>query len=63
MYAASARLTAATCRRYGIPVDRKHILGHVEVPGTDHTDPGPHWDWDRYIRLVRKEGVSTVTHS
>lgn len=54
MYAASARLTAAICRRYGIPVDREHIVGHVEVPGTDHTDPGSHWDWDRYIRLVRK---------
>ncbi|MEU4999568.1 N-acetylmuramoyl-L-alanine amidase [Streptomyces sp. NPDC021622] len=53
MYASSARLTAGICKRYDIPVDREHIVGHVEVPGTDHTDPGPHWDWDRYIRLVR----------
>ncbi|MEV5383348.1 N-acetylmuramoyl-L-alanine amidase [Streptomyces sp. NPDC052721] len=55
MYAASARLTAAICERYGIPVDREHIIGHVEVPGTDHTDPGRFWDWDRYIRTVRAE--------
>ncbi|GGZ18004.1 N-acetylmuramoyl-L-alanine amidase [Streptomyces olivaceoviridis] len=55
MYAASARLTAAICGRYGIPVDREHIIGHVEVPGTDHTDPGRFWDWDRYLRLVRAE--------
>ncbi|MEU6822003.1 N-acetylmuramoyl-L-alanine amidase [Streptomyces atriruber] len=55
MYAASARLTAGICRRYDIPVDREHIVGHVEVPGTDHTDPGPYWDWDRYMRLVRAE--------
>jgi hypothetical protein len=54
MYTASARLTAGICGRYGIPVDRKHIIGHVEVPGTDHTDPGPYWDWDRYMRLVRQ---------
>ncbi|MEU0739371.1 N-acetylmuramoyl-L-alanine amidase [Streptomyces sp. NPDC006134] len=54
MYEASARLTAGICARYGIPVDREHIIGHVEVPGTDHTDPGPHWDWDRYLRLVRR---------
>ncbi|MFI1565605.1 N-acetylmuramoyl-L-alanine amidase [Streptomyces sp. NPDC020490] len=54
MYAASARLTAGICGRYGIPVDRQHVIGHVEVPGTDHTDPGPHWDWDRYMRLVRR---------
>ncbi|MFJ7151641.1 N-acetylmuramoyl-L-alanine amidase [Streptomyces sp. NPDC100445] len=53
LYAASARLTAAVCRRYGIPVDREHIVGHVEVPGTDHTDPGRFWDWERYIGLVR----------
>ncbi|KQX47455.1 MULTISPECIES: N-acetylmuramoyl-L-alanine amidase [unclassified Streptomyces] len=53
MYAGSARLTADICARYGIPVDREHIIGHVEVEGTDHTDPGPHWDWDRYLRLVR----------
>ncbi|MFJ3984087.1 N-acetylmuramoyl-L-alanine amidase [Streptomyces fungicidicus] len=54
MYEASARLTARICARYDLPVDRKHILGHVEVPGTDHTDPGPHWDWDRYLELVRR---------
>ncbi|MDX2594583.1 N-acetylmuramoyl-L-alanine amidase [Streptomyces sp. WI03-4A] len=52
MYASSARLTAAICARYGIPADREHIVGHVEVPGTDHTDPGRFWDWDRYLRLV-----------
>ncbi|MFE9600578.1 N-acetylmuramoyl-L-alanine amidase [Streptomyces hokutonensis] len=54
MYAASARLTAGICRRYGIPVDREHVIGHVEVPGTDHTDPGRYWDWDRYMALVRR---------
>ncbi|MEV0975726.1 N-acetylmuramoyl-L-alanine amidase [Streptomyces sp. NPDC049915] len=54
MYAASARLTAGICRRYGIPVDREHIIGHAEVPGTDHTDPGPHWNWGRYLALVRR---------
>jgi N-acetyl-anhydromuramyl-L-alanine amidase AmpD len=52
LYQESARLTAAICDRYGIPKDRAHILGHYEVPGTDHTDPGPNWDWVRYIRLV-----------
>ncbi|MEV4433816.1 N-acetylmuramoyl-L-alanine amidase [Streptomyces sp. NPDC049585] len=54
MYTASARLAAGICARYGIPVDRGHIVAHSEVPGTDHTDPGPHWDWDRYVGLVRR---------
>ncbi|MFD5450676.1 N-acetylmuramoyl-L-alanine amidase [Streptomyces sp. NPDC003470] len=58
MYAASARLTAGICARYDIPVDREHVIGHVEVPGTDHTDPGPHWDWDRYLKLVRRAATS-----
>lgn len=58
MYAASARLTASVCGRYGIPVDREHVVGHVEVPGTDHTDPGPHWDWDRYIELIRRASAA-----
>ncbi|MEU3336197.1 N-acetylmuramoyl-L-alanine amidase [Streptomyces sp. NPDC006668] len=56
MYASSARLTAGICGRYGIPVDRDHVIGHVEVPGTDHTDPGPYWDWERYMGLVRRAG-------
>ncbi|MFJ2632083.1 N-acetylmuramoyl-L-alanine amidase [Streptomyces sp. NPDC087422] len=52
MYHSSAALTAEICDKYGIPKDRDHIIGHVQVPGTDHTDPGPNWDWVRYIRLV-----------
>ncbi|WRZ94439.1 N-acetylmuramoyl-L-alanine amidase [Streptomyces sp. NBC_01007] len=52
LYEESAKLTATICDQYGIPKDRAHILGHYEVPGTDHTDPGPNWDWTRYIRLV-----------
>ncbi|MGW1027474.1 N-acetylmuramoyl-L-alanine amidase [Streptomyces sp. NPDC002577] len=60
MYRASARLTAAICARYDMPVDREHIIGHAEVPGTDHTDPGPHWDWDRYIRLVREARTASA---
>ena len=54
MYESSARLVAGICERYGIPRDREHIVGHVEVPGTDHSDPGPNWDWDRYIKLVQR---------
>ncbi|MEU1281214.1 peptidoglycan-binding protein [Streptomyces sp. NPDC005805] len=53
MYRSSAALTRAIADRYGIPKDRAHIVGHAEVPGNDHTDPGPHWDWNRYMELVR----------
>jgi N-acetyl-anhydromuramyl-L-alanine amidase AmpD len=63
-YVASARLAAWHARQSLIPIDRAHFIGHAEVPdpfrpgaigGSDgHTDPGPHWDWSRYLRLVRK---------
>lgn len=53
MYRSSARLTAYLCRKYNIPIDRQHIIGHNQVPGATHTDPGRYWDWPRYIRLVR----------
>ncbi|MFD9220690.1 N-acetylmuramoyl-L-alanine amidase [Streptomyces sp. NPDC060064] len=52
MYEQSAVLTASVCDRHGIPKDRAHIIGHCEVPGATHTDPGPLWDWARYIQLV-----------
>ncbi|MFC8434113.1 N-acetylmuramoyl-L-alanine amidase [Streptomyces sp. NPDC057253] len=52
LYEESAKLTAGICEKYGIPRDREHIIGHYEVPGSDHTDPGPHWDWTRYMRMV-----------
>jgi N-acetyl-anhydromuramyl-L-alanine amidase AmpD len=62
-YVASARLAAYYARAALIPIDRGHLIGHAEVPdpfgggpgGSDHhTDPGPYWDWARYLRLVRK---------
>lgn len=64
MYSASARLTRDICDRYGIPIDRTHIIGHTEVPGCAysgggsncHTDPGSGWDWNKYIDLVKNSG-------
>ncbi len=53
MYRSSAALVRHLCLKYGIPMDRAHILGHVEVPGASHTDPGVYWDWDYYMALVR----------
>jgi N-acetyl-anhydromuramyl-L-alanine amidase AmpD len=53
-YRASARLAAWLCRGSLIPIDRHHVIGHAEVPGTDHTDPGRYWNWPLYIRLVKE---------
>jgi N-acetyl-anhydromuramyl-L-alanine amidase AmpD len=61
MYHSSAKLSAWCCKEYDIPIDRKHIIGHDEVPGRSsgsgggvdcHTDPGPYWNWNKYMRLI-----------
>jgi hypothetical protein len=60
MYHSSARLSAWCCKEYEIPVDRKHIIGHDEVPGCSgtgggvycHTDPGSYWNWKKYMLLI-----------
>ncbi|MEW2414647.1 peptidoglycan recognition family protein [Streptomyces sp. NPDC046866] len=52
MYEASAVLTATICAKYDVPIDRDHIIGHVEVPQASHEDPGPVWNWDKYMKLV-----------
>ncbi|MCW5944127.1 MAG: N-acetylmuramoyl-L-alanine amidase [Fimbriimonadaceae bacterium] len=56
MYRASADLTRYLVRKYGVSVTRANVLGHVEVPGATHTDPGPNWDWAKYLFLVRTSG-------
>jgi N-acetyl-anhydromuramyl-L-alanine amidase AmpD len=62
MYHSSARLSAYLSKKYNIPIDRNHIIGHHEVPGCSsgtgggsgcHTDPGQYWDWTGYIGLVK----------
>ncbi|MFE1288423.1 N-acetylmuramoyl-L-alanine amidase [Streptomyces sp. NPDC058751] len=59
MYRASARLVRYLARKYDIPLDRQHIIGHDNVPGPTaatipgmHTDPGPYWDWRHYFTLL-----------
>jgi N-acetyl-anhydromuramyl-L-alanine amidase AmpD/acyl-coenzyme A thioesterase PaaI-like protein len=62
-YYASARVAASICSRWGVPLDRKHVIGHSQVPdpnnpklfgGSDHhTDPGPYWNWTGYLALAQ----------
>jgi hypothetical protein len=60
LYLSLARLTKYTAQRYDVPLDREHIIGHDQVPGTFgivnqrnmHWDPGPYFDWGRFMALV-----------
>ena len=59
LYRSLARLTKYTADRYGIPLDREHIIGHDQVPGPTasfqagmHWDPGPFFDWAHFMALL-----------
>ncbi|MGR6916688.1 N-acetylmuramoyl-L-alanine amidase [[Actinomadura] parvosata] len=59
MYRSSARLVKYLAAKHHIPLNRAHILGHDNVPGTSpqtvagmHEDPGPYWDWEHYFELM-----------
>jgi hypothetical protein len=59
MYENSATLVRYLAAKYGVPLDRAHIIGHDQVPGTVpstvrgmHWDPGPYWDWEHYMDLL-----------
>lgn len=52
MLSSSAKVVAIMAKKFGIPCDRNHIIGHSEVPGVDHTDPGHNWPWEQYMSLV-----------
>jgi hypothetical protein len=63
MYTSGAALVRYLAARYGIPLDRAHILGHEDVPGptssltaAQHWDPGPFWNWNHFMAPVH--GVS-----
>ncbi|HEX4470857.1 MAG TPA: peptidoglycan recognition family protein [Nocardioides sp.] len=59
LYESSAALVRHLAHEYGVPLDRAHIIGHDQVPGTTpdtvagmHWDPGPYWDWEHYMALL-----------
>lgn len=67
MYRSSARLVKYLAEKYGVPLDRQHILGHDNVPGPTaasisgmHTDPGPFWDWRHYFELLDRPFAATA---
>ena len=68
-YRGSAKLAAWLADTYLITPDRKHVIGHYQVPDPDHpgqwggvdhhTDPGRTWDWPRYMAYLRSDAHDT----
>jgi hypothetical protein len=59
LYRNSAKLVRYLAAKNNIPLDRAHIIGHDQIPGTIpstvrgmHWDPGPYWDWEHYFDLL-----------
>jgi len=62
-YRTSAHLAASICSRWGVPMDRQHVIGHYQVPDPNnpalgggsehHWDPGPYWDWNYFMYKAR----------
>lgn len=77
MYEQSAKLVKLLAKRYNVPLDREHIIGHDNVPGLEakdqagmHWDPGAYWNWNHYFKLLgvdlnkpakKKSDVVTIT--
>lgn len=67
MYQSSAKLVRYLAKKYDIPMDRKHIVGHDQYHGLTparaklmHHDPGPFWDWDHYMNLLHGRDFKKV---
>ena len=63
LYATVGALVGRIARRHSIPLDRAHVIGHMDVPdpyhagqfgGSDHhSDPGPLYDFDRVLAIAK----------
>ena len=52
MLLSAAKVVAIMCRKFGIPLDREHVVGHYEVPGASHRDPGTGFPWDTLMEMA-----------
>lgn len=67
-YSSLLALSRKLVQKYGIPVDRKHVIGHGDVPNPDdptkyggksgHHDPGKFFPWDRFLSDLGNGGVT-----
>ncbi|WP_399894416.1 N-acetylmuramoyl-L-alanine amidase [Streptomyces sp. BBFR51] len=58
-YHATAELVKYLAARYDVPLDRRHVIGHDNIPAPadrfihdQHWDPGPSWNWERFMAMV-----------
>lgn len=53
LYRTSASLARHLAAKYGIKLDRAHVVGHDQFGASTYKwDPGPYWDWEHYMKLL-----------
>ena len=55
MIAASARLVCDMSKRWNIPLDWRHIVGHGQLQPANRHDPGANWPWTLYIGEIQRD--------
>ncbi len=58
-----AEIAAWLLTTWELPLDRVHLLGHVDLPNQTHTDPGPYWDWPAFMKRVAAALNTTLAPS
>jgi N-acetyl-anhydromuramyl-L-alanine amidase AmpD len=51
---ASAKLVCEVTRRWSIPRDRFHIVGHAQLQPYNRSDPGKSWPWAEYLARIQQ---------
>jgi len=63
LYETVGQLVGRLALTYHIPLDRQHVIGHMNVPdpnhpdqfggGSHHNDPGPYYDFDKVLTIAQ----------
>lgn len=61
-YQATLQLHKELIRKYNIPVDRDHIIGHYEIDRVDRlNDPGKYFPWERLMKELNEVKQTDLT--
>ncbi len=68
LYQGAGQLVGRIASRRGIPLDRAHVIGHMDVPdpynpalmggASHHHDPGPRYDFDRLLAVASETSTT-----
>lgn len=59
-YKADVELVRAIAGRYGIPLDRDHIIGHSEIYAKKPNCPGKGFDFDLFMSMLNQPTVKSI---